>query len=78
MKLLITGFVQVFFVSVNTYLIAKSIYLGILLVGFTISFIWTWNVQKVIFGNMSDRLKYSTGAALGSCIGAFFIKQVIG
>ena len=77
-NLLITGFVQVFFVAVNTYLIAKSLYLGILLCGFTISFIWSWNVRKVVFGSIEDRLYYSSGAAIGSVTGAFLIKMLVG
>lgn len=78
MKLLLTGFIQVFFVAVNTYLIAKSIYLGILFCGFTISFIWSWNVKKIVFGNLLDRLQYSIGAALGSCFGAYITKLIVG
>lgn len=77
-KLLFTGFIQVFFVAVNTYLISKSIYLGILMCGFTISFIWSWNVRKVVFGSIEDRLYYSAGAGLGSCVGAFLIKLIVG
>lgn len=77
-NLLITGFIQVFFVAVNTYLIAKSLYLGILLCGFTISFIWSWNVRKVVFGSIEDRLYYSSGAAIGSVTGAFLIKMLVG
>lgn len=78
MKLLLTGFVQVFFVAVNTYLIAKSIFLGVLLCGFTISFIWTWNIKKVVFGDIFDRLYYSVGAAIGSASGAYIIKLLVG
>lgn len=77
-NLLITGFIQVFFVAVNTYLIAKSLYLGILLCGFTISFIWSWNVRKVVFGSIEDGLYYSSGAAIGSVTGAFLIKMLVG
>jgi len=69
MKLFITGFIQVFFVAVNTYFISKAIYGGVFICGFLISFIWTWNVKKIAFGTIKDRLYYSLGAAFGSLIG---------
>jgi hypothetical protein len=69
MKLFITGFTQVFFVAINTYFISKAIYGGVLICGFLISFIWSWNVKKVAFGNMKDRIYYSLGAGFGSLAG---------
>ena len=71
MKLILTGFIQVFFVSLNTYFIAKGMLLGVFMAGFTISFVWSWNIKKVAFGGLSDRLFYSLGAAIGSLSGAF-------
>jgi hypothetical protein len=72
MKLIFTGFLQVFFVTINTYLIStKSIY-GTALAGFIISFIWSFNVKKVAFGTVEDRIIYSLGAGLGSCFGLLF------
>jgi hypothetical protein len=69
MKLFITGFTQVFFVAINTYFISKAIYGGVLICGFLISFIWSWNVKKVAFGTLQDRLWYSFGASVGSLVG---------
>jgi hypothetical protein len=69
MKLFLTGFVQVFFVAVNTYFLSKIFYLGVFLCGFMISLIWSWNVKKVAFGTISDRVVYALGAAFGSVIG---------
>lgn len=71
MKLMITGFIQVFFVAVNTYFISKGFALGVLICGFCISFIWSWNVKKVVFGTTKDRLIYSLGAAMGSLTGMY-------
>jgi membrane associated rhomboid family serine protease len=34
-----------------------------------ISFIWSWNVKKVAFGTLSDRIVYASGAAFGSIVG---------
>ena len=69
MKLFITGFTQVFFVAINTFFISKAIYGGVLICGFLISFVWYWNVKKVAFGTMQDRLWYSFGAGVGSLVG---------
>lgn len=71
-----TGLLQVILVCLNTYQIATYavtqsplLLLGIVIVGFLISFIWTFNVKKVAFGNMSNRVAYAIGAASGSAVG---------
>ena len=69
MKLFITGFTQVLFVAINTYFLSKEFYFGVLVCGFVISFIWSWNVKKVAFGTMQDRLLYASGAGFGSLMG---------
>jgi len=68
-NLFITGFVQVFFVAINTYFLSKIFYLGVFLCAFMISFIWSWNVKKIAFGTISDRIVYASGAAFGSIVG---------
>lgn len=72
-----TGFAQVFFVSVNTYFLAKGFYLGVLVAAFLISLIWSFNVKKVAFGSLRERLIYSTGAALGSVAGLYFSNLIL-
>jgi len=71
MNLFITGFLQVFFVALNTWLITQRSFLGVLVVSFLISFIWSFNVKKVAFGSMRDRLVYSIGASIGGLTGLF-------
>lgn len=68
-SLFTTGFIQVYFVSVNTYFLAKEMYLGVFVAAFMISMIWSFNVKKVAFGTTSDRIIYSFGATLGSLFG---------
>lgn len=68
-KLGFTGFLQVYFVAISTYFIANRVYLGVLFVSFAISFIWSFNVKKVAFGTMQDRLIYAVSAAFGSVVG---------
>jgi hypothetical protein len=63
------AFVQVFFVAANTAFISRYALLGNLLTAFMISWIWTFNVKRVAFGDKADRLFYAGGAAVGSVAG---------
>ena len=67
--LFITGFLQVFCVTVQTWFIAQSYLPGIVVVGFLISFIWSFNVKRIAFGSMLDRIIYSAGASAGATAG---------
>jgi hypothetical protein len=78
--LFLTGFIQVYFVAVNTYFIANEMYLGVLIAAFMISWIWSFNVKKVAFGLNIDRLIYAIGATVGSLLGLWsssFIASII-
>ena len=68
-QLFLTGFLQVLFVAVNTVFIAKHFAAGVFLCAFLISLIWSWNVRRVVFGDLYDRVVYSLGAAFGSVAG---------
>jgi uncharacterized membrane protein (UPF0182 family) len=69
MKIFITGFLQVFFVAINTYLISKKMLLGVFICAFIISFIWSYNVKSISISGFKNNLLYSLGAAFGSLIG---------
>jgi hypothetical protein len=81
MQLFLTGFIQVFFVAINTYFLSRGFYIGVVICGFIISFIWSWNVKKIAFGSTKDRIIYSLGAGLGSLFGLivsqYITKQLI-
>ena len=51
-KLFLTGFVQVFLVSMNIVFITNKQIIPLVITGFFISFTWTINVKKVAFGTM--------------------------
>lgn len=76
MKLFTTGFLQVFFVVINTYFISKGYLLGIIICGFIISFIWSHNVKKIAFGSEYDRFIYSLGA-MSESLTAYFLGKII-
>lgn len=68
-KLFVSGFIQVFFVAINTYLIAKTLYVYVFYCSVLISLTWSYNVKKVAFGTFADRMYYALGAGFGSAIG---------
>lgn len=70
-KLFITGFLQVYFVAINTVFLSKEIYIGVFFAAFMISMIWSWNIKKVAFGSFYDRIAYSLGATAGSMLGLY-------
>lgn len=77
-KLFTTGFIQVIFVAANTVFISKYQLVGNLLTAFAISFVWTYNVKKVAFGETSDRWAYAIGASLGSVAGTVTANWFLG
>lgn len=76
MNLFLSGFLQVFLISGNTYFIAQKFYPGVAVFGFLISFVWSLNVRRVALGTLQDRVKYSIGAAAGSLAG-LLVSQLI-
>lgn len=77
-KLFGSGFLQVILVAVNTYQIANGKVLGALVVGFLISFTWSFNVKRIAFGTLADRVVYSLGAAVGSAGGLLLASLIYG
>jgi hypothetical protein len=75
-KLFITAFLQVFFVSANTYFLARVNWIGVAVCGWTISWLWASNVRKISIGNMKDRIIYSTGAMFGGLVGLYLAVQI--
>ena len=78
LALVATAFVQVVFVAMNTVFIAHYKLLPNLLTGFLISYVWSWNVKRVAFGDHTDRLAYASGAAVGSVAGTVAAGVVLG
>lgn len=79
--LFVTGFVQVYFVSANTYFLSRGMYLGVFIAAFMISLIWSFNVKKIAFGFTADRIAYAFGATSGSLFGLWsssFLASILG
>ncbi len=73
-----TGFLQVSLVSAQTFMIARSAFTGVFIVGFLISLVWSINVKKIAFGGWADRLIYSSGAGIGAVVGLLIAILVAG
>jgi hypothetical protein len=69
LPLFLTGFLQVFFVAINTYFIGKEKYAAVFCIGIVISLIWTYNVKRAAIGSNLERWIYATGAGVGAVSG---------
>jgi len=78
LTIFVTGFAQVFLVSANIYFISRTLWLGIAICGFEISYLWTINVKRVSLGNRTQQIIYSAGAMLGGLSGVVMAKLVKG
>jgi len=74
--LFFTAFVQVFFVSINVYFLSRNIYLGSFISSFLINIIWSFNIKKIAFSSIHERIIYALGASLG-CISGLYISDII-
>lgn len=77
-KLFLTAFMQVAFVSANTYFLSQVNYIGALICGFSISWLWSSNVRKISIGTKKERIVYSSGASLGGLLGLFLSQFIYG
>jgi len=68
-KLFITAFLQVLLVSANAYFISRVAWLGVVVCGFGISYIWTLNVKKISASSQFERIAYASGASIGGVVG---------
>lgn len=75
-SLFFTGMIQVFFVALNTYFLANTLYTGVMISSFMISMIWSYNVKRIAFGEFSHRMVYALGATLGS-IGGLWLAECL-
>ena len=76
-KLFLTGFMQVYFVAINTVFLARENFLGVAFASFAISWLWTVNVKRAAFGTNTDRMVYSLGAMAGALSGLGTVKIIL-
>lgn len=67
--LALAAFVQVGLVACNVMFIAAGEVIPMIVVGFLISMLWSFNIKKIAFGSIWDRVSYAIGAGLGTWVG---------
>jgi hypothetical protein len=67
--LFVTALMQVSMVAMNVVFISGGNIPLMLITGFGISFLWTYNVKKIAFSTLKERVIYSLGALTGTYIG---------
>ncbi len=68
-KLLLAAVIQTALAAINVYQIANGKYLESVLMGFFILLIWSYNVKKIAFGSLKERVAYSIGGSIGTALG---------
>ena len=71
LEIFATAMLQVTLVALNVICISKGYILFMLCTSFFLSLTWTFNVKKVAFGGLWDRIIYASGAMCGT--GAGFV-----
>ncbi len=69
-------YIQVLLVTINIWQITHSEYIGMFIVGFLISFLWTVNVKTIAVSTFENRIFYSLGGACG-CISGSLLSSYI-
>lgn len=75
-SLFLTAWLQVSLVALNTWQIANGKLIGALVVGFGISFVWSFNIKRIAFANNAERIVYCLGASAGTATGLILSKII--
>jgi len=70
-RLMATAYFQILFVAINTTFIAKGLPLGVAFATYSIQYLWTINVKKVVFAKEFDRHLYSISGTAGALTGYY-------
>jgi len=72
----IAPYVQIMFVAINTILMVEHMVTLVFINTFLLNLIWTYNVKRVAFGNMTVNITYALGASCGSITGMYIAKLI--
>ena len=76
--LILTAIFGACITSAHTFFISKSFYGGMIFTAFTISMTSSFHMKRIADGTITTRLMYSIGATIGSVIGLYISKRIIG
>jgi hypothetical protein len=72
-KLFFSAMLQIFLVSTNTYLVANGFMLSAGIIGFLLSWVWSWNIKRIAISSNTERFIYCLGAGIGTTLGVAFM-----
>lgn len=75
-NLFLTGFLQIFLVTINTYFITHLMYIGVAVISFLISMTWSYNVKRAAFSSLRERIIYAMGCTIGGVIGLYISTNI--
>ena len=70
-KIFFTSLIQVTLVAMNVIFISRGMIIPMLLTGFSISLLWTFNIKKIVAGSVSESVIYALGAMVGTGVGYY-------
>ena len=73
LKVFFSAMLQIFLVSTNTYLVANGFMISAGIVGFLLSWVWSWNIKRIAISSNMERLIYCLGAGVGTSFGVAFM-----
>jgi hypothetical protein len=76
LKLFFSAMLQIFLVSCNTYLVANGFMISAGIVGFSLSWVWAWNIKRIAISSNTERLVYCLGAGIGTAFGVAFMTNI--
>lgn len=62
------GALQIFCIVLNTWLISHNYMAYAVVSQFAITFVWTFNVQRIACSTISERVIHAAGAMFGSAV----------
>lgn len=69
-----TSFFQIGLVAINTLFITELFWVGIFVVSFLISLLWSFNVSKISVSRNIEKMIYALGAGCGAVCGLWLVK----
>jgi hypothetical protein len=72
------GWIYVGLQATNIAQIAKRHFVGAFVVGFLISWLWSWNVKGVAFRSGWGAVFYALGAGCGTVFGMLLVRWIYG
>ena len=73
LKLFLSAMLQIFLVSTNTYLVANGFMISAGIIGFLLSWVWSWNIKRIAISSNTERFIYCLGAGMGTTLGVAFM-----